>query len=52
MTKNSRIKILEERVDNLEKEFYQLLDGFKQENRNALDFEEVIDLWLNGKRKE
>ena len=50
MTKNNKIKALEERVDSLEKEFVRLLENYKQENNSSLDFEEVMDLWLNGKK--
>lgn len=49
MTKNKQIKALEERVDNLEREFSRLINNLSCNEGSQLSYEEVIDLWLNGK---
>lgn len=49
MTKKKQIKALEERVDSLEKEFSRLIAGLNSCELSKLSYEEVIDLWLNGK---
>ena len=49
MTKKKRIKALEERVDSLEKEFSRVVSSLNCNELSNLSYEEVIDLWLNGK---
>lgn len=52
MTKNARIKELEKRISHLEQEFSalcSLISFNREEKTNSLSYEEVIDLWLNGK---
>ena len=52
MKKSTLIKSLCDRVDTLEREFesfLSLLQSTKTERDASLSYEEVIDLWLNGK---
>ncbi|MBO4982886.1 MAG: hypothetical protein J6D23_02415 [Clostridia bacterium] len=49
MNKNKLLKEMEERLSALEKEFNYVLSSIKEEEKNKLSYEEVIDLWLNGK---
>jgi len=49
MTKNKQIKAIVERIDNLEREFTRVLNALDSDTASQLSYEEVIDLWLNGK---
>ena len=52
--KNKRIKDLENRVTQLEREFntlYLSLAEEQKDSNNTLSYEEVINLWLNGKEQ-
>ncbi len=49
MTKNKQIKALEARIDSLEREFSRLINSLSSNEASQLSYEEVIDLWLNGK---
>ena len=53
MTKKKRIQRLEARVDALEKSLNSLISTqpiTNSQESKPLSFEEVIDVWLNGKK--
>lgn len=54
MNKNKQLKEMEDRLSALEKEFNSVLSALAQgtgEQKEELSYEEVIDLWLNGKKQ-
>ena len=54
MNKNKLLKEMEERLTSLENEFNAVLSSLKEgegQLRSELSYEEVIDLWLNGKKQ-
>ena len=54
MNKNKLLKEMDERLSALEREFNSVLSSLteKEEGENKeLSYEEVIDIWLNGKNQ-
>ncbi len=54
MNKNKLLKEMEDRLCALEAEFNSILSSLSQKERELkgeLSYEEVIDLWLNGKNQ-
>jgi hypothetical protein len=54
MKKNKVLKEMEERINALEREFNSILSSLTKEGSDkekCLSYEEVIDIWLNGKRQ-